>query len=165
MNIFILSNCPVEAAQVQADVHVVKMVLETGQILSTVQRRYGNKSEKLYKSTHANHPCVLWAGFSESNYRWLFAHFEALANEYNYRYGKTHATWSLNYLLHEAPASMPKANITPFAQAMPDQYRRADAVEAYRGYYRSEKASIAKWTRRSVPEWMRVDLTASKDEL
>lgn len=157
MNIFILDECPVEAARLQCDKHVVKMILETGQMLSTIQRRYGNTADGLYKATHANHPCTVWAGESASNYRWLVAHFYALSDEYTFRYGKIHATWTkLKDLVLDIPAGMCDSDRTPFAQAMPDEFRQSDAVQAYRAYYRSNKAAIAVWTKRDKPDWMEV---------
>ena len=47
--------------------------------------------------------------------------------------------------------------LTPFALAMPEQYKSDDHVEAYRNYYMSEeKQKIASWNkRREKPEWYR----------
>lgn len=74
MNIFVLSLDPFEAASMQCDKHVVKMVLETAQILSTVKTLL-NEEGAPYKPTHVNHPCVTWAKITE-NRRWLTWHLK-----------------------------------------------------------------------------------------
>lgn len=153
MNRFILDGDPTVAAQHHCDKHVVKMILEEAQMLSTVHRRFGSSDDRLYRSTHANHPCTLWAGVSTANYRWAYDLLVALCREYTYRYGKTHATERLLPLLAQAPHGIPEGPLTPFAQAMPDEYRRDNAVDAYRAYYLGEKAGFAKWTARAAPNW------------
>lgn len=92
MNIFALSANPIEAAKLQCDKHVVKMILETAQMLSTAHRELGSKisEELLYKKTHVNHPSAVWLRKSWPNYRWAVAHFEALCDEYTFRYKKVH---------------------------------------------------------------------------
>jgi hypothetical protein len=141
MNIFALDQDPVRAAQMQCDNHVVKMTLETGQILSTIQRAYGNTDAILYRSTHIHHPCVLWAGDSFENYGWLVRHFYALAGEYAHRYGRSHLT-------------LKKRAMTPFALAMPDVYKSDDPIDSYRRYYKGSKAHLLKYTKREKPSWM-----------
>jgi hypothetical protein len=153
MNIFVLDNEPILAAQYQCDKHVVKMVLESAQLLSTVQNKYGISTK--YKPTHHNHPCTIWAGQSASNYFWLWSHAVALCEEYTFRYGKIHACEELiRGPLADMPPGILEQGLTPFAQAMPDKYRDEDPVVAYRDYYICEKASIATWNKnRSKPYW------------
>ena len=100
MNIFYLDRHPIKAAQMMCDKHVVKMILESAQILSTAHRvldgddyadRYG-----LYKIAHKNHPSTIWARSGGLNYLWLYDHMRGLMQEYTYRYGKIHATERLN---------------------------------------------------------------------
>jgi len=83
MNIFVLDNNIQKAAEYHVDKHVVKMILESAQILSTVVR--STRIDKGYKSTHEKHPCVLWCKSSLSNWRWLKSLSEALNEEYKYR--------------------------------------------------------------------------------
>lgn len=156
MNIFVLDDDPVLAAQYQCDKHVVKMTLETAQLLSTAYRSCSHRGcETLYKSTHINHPCTVWVTESRANYRWLFAHFRALADEYRYRYYKTHASWDkLADALSVMPSLLPNKHMTPFAQAMPERYKQPNAVDAYRAYYMGEKADFLAYTRRDRPSWM-----------
>ena len=161
MNIFALSNSPHESAQMQCDKHVVKMTLETAQILSTVHHIHNSAyTNALYKPTHRKHPCTLWAAENSANYRWLYDHFTALATEYEWRYLKRHLSWTkLHAFLDHIPPLMDiEQDTTPFARAMPAQYKHFDdPVDSYRMYYVVEKAPILQYTRRDMPRWL-VDL-------
>ena len=86
MNIFVLSENPIKAARLQHDKHILKMVLETAQMLCSA---FENAP---YKKTYINHPCTVWARTSRNNFDWLVLHGLALATEYTYRYNKTHAS-------------------------------------------------------------------------
>ena len=143
MNIFILDTNPVLAAQMQCDKHCVKQVLESAQILSTV-------AGGPYKPTHANHPCVLWAGANKTNYNWLARHAIALCEEYTRRYGRRHKSQDVIEQLQQAP-NLP-VGITPFVQCMPEQFKDRDTVTAYRRYYHS-KSDFAVWKLGNEPYW------------
>ena len=121
MNIFALSSDPHEAARWAIDKHVIKMVLETAQILSTVSWRYG--VEAPYRPTHAQHPCTLWAGETIANWHWLLEHGLALADEYARRYGREHKSRAVIEWAALHGGRPAEGDLTPFAQAMPDQYR------------------------------------------
>lgn len=95
MNIFYTNKCPYQCARNLDDKRVVKMVLETAQILSTALKFYEPELPNLYKSTHVNHPCSIWARQNQSNYMWLLTHFEALCDEYTQRYKKIHKSQTL----------------------------------------------------------------------
>lgn len=152
MNIFVLDSNPATAAEMLCDRHVVKMIVESAQIMATVHHRYGSLAT--YRSTHEHHPCTLWAGNSAHNYAWLLAHAKAMCCEYTARYGRKHKTeYYVFGELHALPRGIPVVGQTPFAQAMPDQYRDIDPVLAYRRYYIGSKAEICKWTNRDVPAW------------
>lgn len=88
MNIFYTSHCPVECAKYLDDKRVVKMVLETAQMICVSLMQFGETVP--YKPTHTNHPCTRWACESPANLRWLYEHFKALCSEYTARYGKVH---------------------------------------------------------------------------
>ena len=101
MNIFYLSPCPKQSAKDQCDKHVVKMILESAQMLCTAHR-FLDSSEwadeaGLYKMAHKNHPSSIWVRSSVHNYTWLYVHMVALMNEYTNRYGKHHATEKLSF--------------------------------------------------------------------
>jgi hypothetical protein len=153
MNIFVLDENPAVCAEYHCDKHVVKMVLETAQLLSNV----APGALYMYKQTHLNHPCSKWARESYGNFVWLYELGIALASEYTFRYGKEHKSLEV-IRLAKTLVQVGDFNTqirTPFAQAMPDQYRNyEDAVEAYRNYYRGEKKVFAKYTKRSIPSWL-----------
>lgn len=163
MNIFAVESNPKEAASALCDKHVVKMVLESTQILSTVAQLRG--FEGPYRITHATHPCTLWAARHPANWAWLVRHAAFLAWEYADRYGKRHKCHDLIDELGERSSLIWSgshfrdhsdywAEHTPFEQCMPDQYKRPDAVEAYRAYYVGEKAKFATWKLPDrKPEW------------
>lgn len=158
MNVFYLDADPATAAQQQCDKHVVKMILETAQLLSTAHRvldgdeRADNNG--LYKATHKNHPSAVWARDNSANYEWLWQHMSALMAEYTNRYGKTHATERLTHSLWELPRNITHDDFTPPPQCMPDRYKGDCTVSAYRDYYLGEKMAIAKWSHSEVPTWV-----------
>jgi len=154
MNIFYLDDCPVEAAKMHCDKHVVKMVLETAQLLSTAHRLNGNDDDRLYKPTHKNHPSAVWARESKANYMWLYDLFISLCDEYTYRYSKTHLTdTKLRHVLRHVP-DLEEAEFTEPPQCMPDDYKSSNTVEAYQQYYLNDKTRMLRWTNRSKPKWV-----------
>ncbi len=153
MNIFVLDNNPKLAAEYHCDKHVVKMILETAQMLSTCNRYFG--LDEGYKSTHVNNPCNKWLRESLDNYLWLTELGFYLDEEYGFRYGKTHKSWGVIESLTIPPKhNFPKTGLTPFAQVMPDEYRSSDVVESYRTFYAIEKRPILTYTKRPVPQWL-----------
>ena len=105
-----------------------------------------------YLPTHHNHPCSIWVRSSYDNYRWAMSLVEALNVETQWRGNKSHASCAEALALPD-PQNIPRVGLTPFAQAMPDDYRSNDPVDAYRHYYMGEKANIAVWRRRGKPDW------------
>jgi len=178
MNIFFLAWNPVMCASMHCDKHVVKMILETAQILCTTHRvmdgkevtvispKSGRRTKRwiledlkkdaiLYSSTHINHPSVQWTRVCVEHYNWLYGLFVALCDEYSLRYKKTHLCWTkLHYVLQQPPIKMictSKLSAPPLA--MPDYCKKETVINSYRSYYMNEKASFAKWTNRQVPSW------------
>jgi hypothetical protein len=160
MNIFVVDNDPIVAAQMLCDSHVCKMILEGCQMLSTVHSLDTVHENKitLYKPCFHNHPCTIWARASKSNYYWLANHTFELTNEYSSRYyGKIHKSTDMAYwFTKNAPSNLPNTICTDFAQAMPEQYKNVDGVTAYRAYYLGEKAKFAKWKLGNEPMWFTV---------
>jgi len=147
MNIFVLDTNPITAAQMQCDKHVVKMVLETAQILSTI-------TGGPYKPTHANHPCTLWAKASQCNFNWLVRHGLALCAEYSARYNKRHKSQNvIKQIEYSFDVTRLPIAMTEFVQCMPDEYKDKDPVIAYRKYYHS-KAKFAAWKTEPPYWWM-----------
>ncbi|MBT4963216.1 MAG: hypothetical protein HON32_03455 [Francisellaceae bacterium] len=155
MNIFILDKAPKLCAQYHCDKHVIKMILETAQMMCTVLSSQGFKTP--YRPTHANHPCTLWLQESSGNWKWALKMVEFLDNEYMYRYNKelSHASMTVIRSLEEP--SFPKKNRTKFAQAMPSCYQDpSDPITAYRNYYYNDKKNICTWTKRGKPKWFSI---------
>jgi len=172
MNIFVLDTNPVLAARMHCDKHVPKMCVEAAQMMASALRRHGatdedmplTKAGKPYKGGYAHHPCTVWAGDSRANFKWLAVHANELCVEYQSRFGKIHACHLPILLMKEQVKRIPHAERigvrTPFAQAMPDEYRDDDVVKAYRAYYHSK--TFAKWEKGTpAPDWWRgVEVTA-----
>ena len=177
MNIFVLDNDPIKAAEYSCDKHVVKMIVESCQMLSSAHRvldgqEYTDLSkgakprrrkrwrleepreDLLWKASFVGHPCTQWIMQSKENYRWLARHAVALTEEYTIRYEKKHSCESMcRYFLDTYPDNLLSIHQTEFAQAMPEQYKVVgDAVQAYRNYYHGEKAYFAKW-KTTTPHW------------
>jgi hypothetical protein len=150
MNIFVLHRNPKKAAQMSCDKHVIKMIVETAQMLCTIA--HNNGFDAPYRATHKNHPCTLWASKSTQNWNWLVNHGIALCEEYTARYGKTHKSMQHIMWCRDLSMLLPTIGLTPFAQAMPEQYKNKCAVTAYRAYYRGEKSSFATW-KKNKPLW------------
>lgn len=153
MNIFFLDVEPKKIAEYHCDKHVVKQILETGQLLCGVS--VINGIEAPYKLSHKNHPCAKWARECEENYIYLCDIGLELCNEYTYRYKKRHATQSvIEWCLMNIPNLKVNSDITPPPMAMPDEYKEEnDFVSSYRNYYMGAKKSFAKWTSRETPYW------------
>ena len=165
MNIFILDESPIISAQMQCDKHIVKMPLETAQMLCSVWHRYGQGMNVPYKEAHRNHPCTLWAGNDGANYDWLWQHGMELCFEYTRRYNKIHKCQQVIMDIRETDwgtLQYKPMERTPHPQCMPDEYKEQDgffspevaSVRAYRKYYVNDKKDIAKWEKsRPMPDW------------
>lgn len=214
MNIFVLNHNPYTAAAQHCDKHVLKMIIEYGQLMSTAHRlldgvrteatgvwakpktfhllqgervvekeivkeildEEGNHVEtriehKLvienpvcYNLTHANHPCGIWTRETDANYHWLQMLFTGTMQEYNRRYGKAHAASQVHPFLSRAPRNIPRGQLTPFALAMPDEFKvQDDAVASYQAFYVGSKARFARWTNTPAPEWFKLALKENWD--
>jgi len=152
MTIFYLDKNPCVAAKYACDKHVVKMILETAQILcSCINDPF--RLGFIYRRTHYNHPCVIWARRNRSNFLWLVVYGICLAKEYEKRYGKIHK--SLNSILAASRQynQFPVGLFSAPPLAMPDEYKNEDHVLAYRNYYIGEK-HFATW-KTEKPYWYR----------
>ncbi len=153
MNIFILDNEIEKCAQYHCDQHVVKMILESVQMLCTALNKKGFTTP--YKSTHIKHPCVLWVEESFENFTWLQNLAIALNTEYRFRFERDSDHKSIFVLNEISNYNYDNRGLTEFAQAMPDKYKiPGNAVKAYRQFYLGEKMKFAKWTKRHSPKWI-----------
>ena len=177
MNIFYVDEDPMDAAQSLVDKHVVKMILESAQLLSTAHRvldgvetegqsKTGRKARRwklfdaredvIYQATHINHPSAVWCRHSVKNYDWLVDHFYSLMREYTHRYGKTHKCYGeISYMLQSPPHKLKDWDWTPMPSCMAEEYIISeDPIINYRNYYREGKKNLHKWTNRIQPEWL-----------
>ena len=178
MNIFYLDHDVTKCAEMHNDKHCVKMILEYAQLLSTAHRvldgvelsglsASGRKKKfwtladsrdyTLYKATHINHPSAVWVRQSVQNYMWLAEMLEMLCVEYTYRYNKVHKVERdglMQLLKNQFPKNLPIATFTEPTPAMPDDVKVAgDSIRSYRNYYIKNKAHLANWKNRKVPDW------------
>jgi hypothetical protein len=156
MNIFVLDKNPKQAAEWHMDKHIVKMPLETAQILCTILNGHGVMTP--YKSTHINHPCTLWAGKSMGNFIWLCELGIQLCDEYSYRYEKEHKCKRIIEECLTFACKIPNLEMTEFVQAMPEEIKSKNPIESYKMYYIKFKSHIAKWKKREIPNWYNVIL-------
>ena len=177
MNIFYVDHDPMDAAQALVDKHVVKMILESAQLLSTAHRvldgieiegksQSGRKAKRwilpdaregiIYTATHINHPSAVWCRISVQNYDWLVDHFFALMREYTHRYNKQHKCYGeISYTLQSPPKNLKDWDWTPMPSCMAEEYIISeDPIINYRNYYREGKKNLHKWTNRSAPSWL-----------
>lgn len=153
MNIFILDLDVKKCAQYHVDKHVVKMILETAQLLCGVHWVTETLHSIPYKLSHKNHPCSIWSRESLSNYLYLCELGLELCNEYTYRYGKRHKSQDvIEWCLVNKP-KIKDIGFTEPAKAMPDEYKVKSVVESYRNYYMGAKSDFAKWKNREKPCW------------
>ena len=178
MNIFALHESPEVSAEMACDKHVVKMILESAQLLCTVHRvldgteytdltKNGRKIKRwrldndikenlLYKAGWLKHPSTVWLMQSAFNYNWLYRHMMALGDEYTKRYGKKHLTITkLEDVLRHPPKNA-KLNVKGYdaTPAMPEECKvPGDSVTSYRKYYIMKKARFATWKNRVPPKW------------
>ena len=177
MNIFYLDNDVTKCAEMHNDKHVVKMILEYAQLLSTAHRVLDgticdgftdsgrrkktytlsdSRNDILYVATHINHPSAIWVRQSDTNYKWLQSMLATLCKEYTYRYDKVHKCErdGLVEQLARLPDTIPSGHFTEPTPAMPDEVKVAgNSIKSYRNYYINNKTHLASWKKRNKPEW------------
>jgi hypothetical protein len=159
MNIFVVDNDAAQSAYDLCDQHVVKMPLETAQMLSSiVQLQRTDVQDFLYKPTHTRHPCTLWVGASEANFAWTIEHGIALCEEYTRRYYRTHASERIirlcSGIFDNGLITFANSALTKFVQAMPEPCKNECPITGYRAYYLNHKIAWARWNRGSTrPAW------------
>ena len=181
MNIFVLDESPEVAAKYHCNKHVVKMILESGQMMCTAHYTHGLRSigkelsdfkrvrdakahaiENLdanilppWSLSHTRHPCTVWTALNTGNYKWHLRLMRALLDQYTERYQKIHkAESTYSWLENNIPINMMTGDKTAHPQCMPDSCKSTSPVDAYRKYYTNFKQHIAVWEPRSkTPEW------------
>lgn len=153
MNIFVLDYDPAVAARYHCDKHVVKMITETAQLLSTAMHERGCAFTDFYRPTHVNHPCAVWVRETRTNFLWALQLLRSLLAEYDERFGrpeKFRRARGMVLLFALGAVHVPDGPLTPFALAMPEEHRSEDAVASYRSYYLTK--DFATW-KTSPPPW------------
>ena len=154
MNIFVLDRDVRKCAQYHNDKHVVKMILESAQLLCGVHHMVEENTDEVpYRLSHKNHPCSIWARENISNYLWLCELGLELCKEYTHRYEKRHKSQDvIEWCLINLP-NIPEEDFTEPPKAMPEEYKVDDVVQSYRNYYLGDKKYFSKWKKREVPYW------------
>ena len=175
MNIFYLSEDPVQCAKWHCDKHVTKMIIEYAQLLSTAHRVLdgehvkvlsnsgkrmvsnwkldGGSDNVFYKVAHVSHPSNIWVRQSGHHYIYLWRLWHNLCLEYTERYDKTHMTWKkLRSYISILPQNIPDNGFKEPPQCMPDECKEISAVKAYRKFYKAHKREFATW-KTQVPSW------------
>ena len=154
MNIFVTDPCPIQSARNLPDKHIVKMPLETCQMLAIIYSDWYYGVGKLYKKdgtpyatargAFRNHPCTQWAADNQYNLAWLIEHGLALCTEYNLRYDKVHTCEAVIYQAESIYRRCFDGDITDaatrvdkFTRAMPDYIKynnTISTIEAYKIY-------------------------------
>ena len=162
MNLFFLHANAIIAARSQCDKHIVKMLLETAQILSTACKEYNISHEALYKPTHRNHPVVKWTMYSRGNFEWVLYHGTAICKEYTRRYKRVHKSenvirkvWSLYTSI-----KFPSTKFTIPVKCMPEECKIEgdtldSVVQSYRNFYNIKKSRFAVWKYTDTPIWFK----------
>jgi len=160
MNVFFLDIRPSVAAEYHCDKHVIKMILESAQLLCTAHRLLDQVDPQmdtvLYRATHANHPCAIWTRQSTQSYYWLYELMLELNREFVRRYKKQEDHMTIRKLadvLATPPKNLADVGWIVPPKCMPEQFRKHTVVDAYRAYYRECKAEIAHWTDTPIPYW------------
>ena len=152
MNIFVTDPDPWKCARVLPDKHIVKMPLETCQMLAIVaSEKWGRGFGTLprldgtpystEKGAFRNHPCTIWAGDFVLNWHWLIQHGLALCNEYSERYQKIHSclktiVYAKSIFPYADPAGRSGKEPTPFARAMPVEWKHDTSIDTFTAYKR-----------------------------
>lgn len=158
MNIFLLDLDIKKCAEYHCDKDVVKMILETAQLLCGVHHMSNEFSDPPYKLSHKNHPCAIWSRESLTNYLYLCELGLELCKEYTYRYGKRHKSQEvIEWCVINKPNICDKGFTEP-PKAIPDEYKVKSVVQSYRNYYMGGKSGFAVWKNREVPKWYKTEM-------
>lgn len=166
MNIFASDQDPIIAARNLDNKRIIKMILESAQILSTAVHTYNptyHEETKLYKVSHLNHPCTKWVIESSDNYLWLHDHYMELMEVYQASYGRIHASYALAEHLRYGRNFLPEKPRSDFANCASNLSlgitfsHYTNTVQAYRSYlverWKRDKR-VVQFTGRKPPRWL-----------
>lgn len=110
------------------------------------ERKGGFYIQLYYKATHVNHPSCVWARTSKENFVWLVRYGMALSYIYSRTRGKTILSSGVIEMCERWLRSgykFPSEGLTPFATAMPDEFKVSeDPVVCYQAYYEYKKKEL-----------------------
>lgn len=154
MNLFILDEDLNKSIQYLPDKHVVKMPVESAQMLCAAfyAMQYPMEGLALYKATHLKHPCTIWTYSSRENWLWLQEYTMKLGEEYSYRYGgKQHKSVEL---IRNLPVPVEESKgLLPFVKCVPKELENLELIDAYRQFFIQYKGHLKQYTKREIPEW------------
>mgnify|MGYP003340310448 FL=1 len=154
MNIFYLDKNPQKCAEYHNDKHVVKMILETAQLLCGAHWATGGEAP--YKLSHKNHPSAIWTRTNKENYKWLCLLGLELCWEYQSRYNKTHKTFEIIKWCNDNLPNIPDGEFFDPPPAMPDYCKiENNSILSYRNSYMTEKRSFSTWKTGEIPSWFK----------
>ena len=186
MNIFVTDRCPIQSARNLPDKHIVKMPLETCQMLAIIYSDWYYGVGKLYKSdgkpyrtahgAFRNHPCTQWAAANQYNLAWLIRHGYALCDEYTQRYGKVHTCLDVisqaERIFHRSFSNIntlyhASRKVTDFTRAMPESIKfdtTIDTITAYKQYLNTKPWLASNYLRipSRKPSFIITPMTQSK---
>ncbi len=145
MNVFFLDPDPKICAEMHISKHVVKMIIEYAQLMSTAHRvldgteytdltANGRRIKRwrmddpfmestLYKASHINHPSAIWCRENKQNYLYLHRLWHHLLQEYTYRYGRKHECEKLGAALYLRPENIKDGEFFAPTPAMPPELK------------------------------------------
>jgi len=147
----LIHKAPIKVAAAQK-------LLSIPEHMATAPKRKSSP-EPGFRPVHLHHPCTVWVRTNLANYMWTVELALAIAEEYEYRFaqgGKTHSCKAHALWLQANPPNLADAPRTPFALAMPDEYKMPDPVASYISFYTGSKKErgLTTYTRRQPPSWV-----------
>ena len=151
MNIFVTDADPIQSAVNLPDKHVVKMPLETCQMLAIIYSDWYYGVGKLHRANgipyatargaFRNHPCTQWAAANQYNLSWLIVHGYALCHEYTCRYDKVHACFNpiveasvIYSRCFDDDLSQAYRKVASFTRAMPEDIKYDTTITTIQAY-------------------------------
>lgn len=156
MNIFLLDVDLKENAKFYCDKHLIKMILESAQLLCTVVQIKGGQAP--YKPTHINHPCTKWLLENGANWDLLVDLTKELNEEYRFRFNHKNNHKSYDIIMNLTKPHYNNEIFTGMFNSVTDEVRRTnitDTIKYYRQYYKDKTNTMnMKWTKREIPKFI-----------
>ena len=143
------------SAKAQDNYRVVKMILESCQMLCTAINIQHGEQVTPYRNAHPKHPSTLWVRESAANFELLVEHTLAMLEEYTERFGRVHKCADVLERvvdLYDA-ARFPKQEETPLPLCMPEEFKSDNIVDSYRRFYASKPR--VRYPETKIPTWFK----------